>query len=66
MDSQKSLTDTFTNKQQYFYSIKTMADLMTNPESGLTQTNFEQGIDIIPLNSSHNWITDMLVAKANK
>lgn len=66
LDSQKSLTDSFTKNSNDFSSSKTMADLMNNPNIGLIQTNVEEGIDIIPSHNSLDLITDILVTKANK
>lgn len=66
LDSQKSLTDSFTKNPNDFSSSKTMADLMNNPNIGLIQTNVEEGIDIIPSHNSLDLITDILVTKANK
>jgi len=40
-------------------------DFMNDPNIILIQTKVEEGIDIIPLHSSLDLITDILVTKAN-
>ena len=66
LDSQKSLTDTFVQEHMNFSDVKSIVDLLNNPNVGLIQTNVEQGIDIIPSNNTLDLITDVLITKANK
>ena len=66
LDSQKGLTDTFVQSYINFSDVKSIADLLNNPNIGLIQTNVEQGIDIIPSKNILDLITDVLITKANK